>query len=193
MTDPLDHEDDWAELARELARDKPAAPEPAEATHADTAEAVEPHHGDPRAEDAAVAEGDAEAAADEEFDDAEEGAAEAGEPVGEGDQPGTGRKRRRRRRRRRKGGTSAEGAAATTAADADEAGEGEGEAEPVAELEEEPVAGADDYDVPSDDLDTEPAPLSVEEDTASEVLRELIAHWNVPSWDEIVTGLYRPG
>ncbi|MDB5309955.1 MAG: hypothetical protein JWO38_4157 [Gemmataceae bacterium] len=35
-------------------------------------------------------------------------------------------------------------------------------------------------------------PLAAEEDTGGEVLRDLIATWNVPSWDEIVTGLYRP-
>ena len=29
-------------------------------------------------------------------------------------------------------------------------------------------------------------------DQAAEVLRDILAHWNVPSWDEIVAGLYRP-
>jgi ribonuclease E len=186
MTDPLDNDDDWAELARELARDTPPAPEPAEAAHD---EAVDAHHGDPRAED--TAEGDS----DDEFEDAEEGAAgEAGETTADGEQPGTGRKRRRRRRRRRKGGAPAEGAAAVPA-ETEEAGEGETEL--TAEAEEEPVGEAvaegDDYDAAPDDSDAELAPLSAEEDTASEVLRELIAHWNVPSWDEIVSGLYRPG
>src|SRR4051812_20364424 len=98
MTDPLDSNDDWADLARELERDKPTAPPPADMVGRRVeAEDVEPHHGDPRAEDEAVAEGEPEAEAEgaEEFEDAEEGA--AGEPGAEGDQPGTGRKRRRRR------------------------------------------------------------------------------------------------
>ena len=98
------------------------------------------------------------------------------------------------RRRRRKGGpTPVEGA--VTAALVDEE-EGEVEAEEVAEAEVEPVAdevaGGDDYDAAPEDADAEPAPLSAEEDTASEVLRELIAHWNVPSWDEIMLGSSRP-
>jgi hypothetical protein len=194
MTDPLDSNDDWAELARELERDKPPAPAPADMVERQIeAEAIEPHHNDPRAEDEAVAEGESEAAADEEFDDADEGApVEAGEATAEGEQPGTGRKRRRRRRRRRKG-APVEGAGAAALA---ETGGDEGEAEPVAEVVEdeapgEPVADAD-FAAALDEVDTEPAPLVDEEDTASEALRELIANWNVPSWDEIVGGLYRP-
>jgi len=35
-------------------------------------------------------------------------------------------------------------------------------------------------------------PLAAEEDTGGEVLREMIANWNVPSWDEVIGGLYRP-
>lgn len=192
MTDPLDSNDDWAELARELERDKPPAPTPPDMVERQIeAEAVEPHHGDPRVEDEVVAEGEPEVAADEEFDDADDGApVEAGEPTAEGEQPGTGRKRRRRRRRRRKGGP-VEGA--VSAAALSEAGADESEPELVAEVEEEigePTA-EEDFGAPLD-ADIEPAGLVDEEDTASEVLRDLIASWNVPSWDEIVGGLYRP-
>src|SRR5438270_7448472 len=115
MTDPLDTNDEWADLAREFKLDKPAAPPPADMVERIAEEeAVEPHHGtDERVEDAALAEGETEGeAAEDEFDDAEEGDASAGEAAAEGEQPGTGRKRRRRRRRRRKGGAPAEGAAA---------------------------------------------------------------------------------
>ena len=31
-----------------------------------------------------------------------------------------------------------------------------------------------------------------EEETGTDVLRDLIDTWNFPSWDEIVAGLYRP-
>jgi ribonuclease E len=188
MTDPLDSNDDWAELARELDRDKPPAPPPT--PPADMverlidAEAVEPHHGDPRAEEEAVIEGEPEVEAEsaEEFDDAEEGA-----PTETGEQPGTGRKRRRRRRRRRKGGgAQPEGAVAS------ENGE-ESELEPVAESETDMTGDTGDYESVVEDFETSPMPLAADEDTASEVLRDLIANWNVPSWDDIVGGLYRPG
>ena len=83
--------------------------------------------------------------------------------------------------------------AAVAAAPAD-ADEEEGEGEAVAETEDEPISEAvvegDDFD--AEDLETESMPLAAEEDTASEVLRDLIATWNVPAWDDIVGGLYRP-
>ena len=42
--------------------------------------------------------------------------------------------------------------------------------------------------------DTEVLPVDSEadEDAGEELLRELIASWNVPSWDDVVGGLYRP-
>src|SRR5215467_13682482 len=106
MTAPSSSDDDWNDLARELGVNK-SAPQPAPhladmVERQIEAEVVEPHHGDPRAEEDASAEGEPEAAADEEFEAEDEGAAE-GEPGAEGaegEQPGTGRKRRRRRRRR---------------------------------------------------------------------------------------------
>jgi ribonuclease E len=186
MTDPNDTNDDWADLAREFALDKPAAPPPDTVERKIEEEAVEPHRGfDPRGDEAA-ADGETESeASDEEFEDAED--APAGEATADGEQPGTGRKRRRRRRRRRKGGAGAEVAA--PAAEADAEPEGAPDAEPAEEFEPEPEAESFAEDE-ADDSDA--APLAAEEDTASEVLRELIATWNVPSWDEIVDGLYRP-
>jgi hypothetical protein len=189
MPDPLDNNDDWAELARELERDKPPAP-PADLVERRVIEeeSVEPHRGtDPRLEEEAVAEGESEAAADEDFEPEEPTPIEAGAEAGEG-QPGTGRKRRRRRRRRRKGGAP-DGVPALAGDEPTEAGGG-------AEFEaEEPAAGevAEAEEFGTEDAETEPAPFAAEEDTASEVLRDLIATWNVPSWDEIVGGLYRPG
>jgi ribonuclease E len=187
MPDPLDTNDDWAELARELDRNKPPAPAPAPPAdmveRQTEAEAVEPHHGfDPRVEDEAVAEGEPEAA-DEEFDDAEDGGSGEAESTPEG-QPGTGRKRRRRRRRRRKGGAPE---AAPVAGGEAEGAEAEIEVEPAAE-----ESGSEAEEFGGEDMESESAPLAAEEDTASEVLRDLIENWNVPSWDDIVGGLYRP-
>jgi ribonuclease E len=76
-----------------------------------------------------------------------------------------GKRRRRRRRRRRKGGAGEPAAADGTAAEGEEPGE-EGFAE-----EEEPAAEA----------------------PANAVMRDVVANWNVPSWDDLIAGLYRPG
>jgi hypothetical protein len=44
------------------------------------------------------------------------------------------------------------------------------------------------------ELDSELIPVDTdsEEDAGEELLRDLIANWNVPSWDDVVGGLYRP-
>lgn len=172
-----DTNDEWAELARELERDKPPAPPPLPdmVERQVEAEVFEPHYGlDARVEDETVAEGDP---AEEEFDDAEESASSETEAAADG--PGTGRKRRRRRRRRRKGGA----AAPEVATIAEDDSESESNTEAI----------MTDESTESDDFgETEIVPLAAEEDTASEVLRDLIASWNVPSWDDIVSGLYRP-
>ena len=86
--------------------------------------------------------------------------------VGEGP-PADGEqpKKRRRRRRRRKGGKPGEGEAAVG-----EAGATEGEEPPAGEADGEAF--------------TEPA---------GDPSRDVIRTWNVPSWSEIVAGLYRPG
>src|SRR5262245_58539311 len=121
MPMPGDSDDDWAELARELDRDKPQP----------TAE--QPSQAD---DGGAPFESPAEAA----IDDA--GSAPDGIDEPEGDshtegQPGSGRKRRRRRRRRRRGGAEqgAEAAPAEIgAAEGEESGSAdivEGEFEPA--------------------------------------------------------------
>jgi ribonuclease E len=199
MRNPAASDDDWDDLARELGVDKSAPPPLPPEPHAPDmverqveAEIVEPHHGlDDRVEDEAVAEGEPEAAIDEEFTEGEEGAVE-GEPATEG-QPGTGRKRRRRRRRRRKGGAPAEAGAGAEVGEGEPAEAGEEEAEGAAAIVNE---AADEFATEDEEFATEDevefAPLGAEEDTASDVLRDLIANWNVPSWDDIVGGLYRP-
>jgi hypothetical protein len=100
----------------------------------------------------------------------EEFAAEEGEGS-EGDgPPGTG-KRRRRRRRRRKGGP-------------DGAVEGGPEGEAVAE-------GTDVNDA-DPEAEVEPT-IPVETRTTADAIRELVRNWNVPGWNDVVAGLYRPG
>jgi hypothetical protein len=42
------------------------------------------------------------------------------------------------------------------------------------------------------DSDLVPVGGESEEDAGEELLRDLIASWNVPSWDDVVGGLYRP-
>jgi ribonuclease E len=192
MRNPASSDDDWDDLARELGVDKsapPPAPQAPDMVERQVeAEIVEPHHGlDERLEEEVVAEGEPESAADEEFAEGEEGSSTEGESAGEG-QPGTGRKRRRRRRRRRKGGVAPEGA---EAGETGEAAEGEEEEEGVAAVvEDEPEAEAEEGFASEDEVEF--SPLAAEEDTASDVLRDLIANWTVPSWDDIVGGLYRP-
>lgn len=183
MPDPFDSNDDWADLARELERNKPPIPpaDPAECFVRE-AEAIQSHRdADSQHEETAPA------GNEEEFE--AEDAASSEEEVAAGEQPGTGRKRRRRRRRRRKSG-SPEGTpvlAGDAPSEFAETSEGESDS-PVGEE----YAESESFN--SDDAEADPVSFSDEdEDTASEVLRELIANWNVPSWDEIVGGLHRPG
>lgn len=198
MPGPAFGDDDWDELARELNVQKaPPADQQSHTPnlHPDTDDAPAP------AADVGFPEDDPDTFAGEEAaaDEAGEFEGEGEQPAGEGqeEQPGTGRKRRRRRRRRKKGG----GAEAP-------AGEA-GEAAPAAEEAEEPVAsyrGSVRVTAPRpepeeggfEDEAAEVAEesggvsLAAEEDAGGEMLRDLIANWNVPSWDDIVTGLYRP-
>ena len=171
-----DENDDWAELARELARDKPQPPSAEESN--------------PSEEVGVFGEGAAEVtSASDELEDVPDGAGETDTEAVPDGQPGTGRKRRRRRG----GADQTAGAGAETEAsegeetteasesefadsesDASEVGYGdEGEVEPDSEL----VAVDDDME---------------DDDAGEELLRDLIANWNVPSWDDVVGGLYRP-
>ena len=196
MTDPFS-DDSWDELTRELGVEKTPTP------------SREP---DPTTESAEFSEEfgelsgiEVDSQSDEgEFDgdlgDEAEGDAPDGVDAPPGDeQPGPGRKRRRRRRRRKKGPGEGEGVEGTSGEEAAEP------SPPVAPrparmplpprmVREEPEYAEAEYDASSDELEPVGAPLATEEeeDTAGEVLREMIANWNVPSWDSIITGLNRP-
>jgi ribonuclease E len=101
----------------------------------------------------------------------------SGEPMAEataGESAEPGKKRRRRRRRRKKGG------AAGQPADAN----GPVEGGPVAEDDADDLAEAAPDEEPNE-------PADADEPTA-EAARDVIANWNVPSWEQIVAGLYRP-
>jgi hypothetical protein len=197
MSTPHDLDDGWAELARELGlendRPFPAPPPdhpPADlhppedpAQSVDDEEFVEepgeaPTDADVYADAAGFAdiEGDADTDEAEPGDDGEEGddADGEGEAGGTGE-PGEPKKKRRRRRRRKK--KPADG---TPAGETHEGGGAE-EPDPSVEPDE-----SDELPLPADGL--------VEEEGASPAAtRELIANWDVPSWETIVnTMLYRP-
>jgi ribonuclease E len=220
MTDPLS-DDPWKELARDLGVEdatqpaakppQPAASRPDEDPEAEPVGEERPARGfghrplEPEpaaAEDSTPPDIVAEAftdAVDSDLDDGEEAEGEAaeGEAGGEEGQPGegppgTGRKRRRRRRRRRKGGAPEAGGEGGTAAEAEPAGEPADDAEVPAAAAEDEFAAAGEPDEEAEEVGAESVPLAAEEDTGSDVLRDLIATWNVPSWDEIVASLYRP-
>lgn len=169
MSDPHDN-DSWADLYNDLGIDvPPSPPKPA------------PEDPEPVEEPQLVeAPEDAEGEPDEEFavalDDCDDGDAdgEADELTPEGTpgegEPGQKKRRRRRRRRKKKGGGS-------------EAAAPEGDAEPMTDAEPEPVEAVEDEEAFDDD--------SVE-GASPEATREIISNWNVPSWQEIVAGLYRP-
>jgi ribonuclease E len=221
MTDPASQDDGWDELARELGLEKPSPIEerhptsepvaqPQHDTEAISAAADQPaesHYlsAEPVIEEAELFDAESDpvgAEAEFELEDGEgepgEGDSAGGEGLGEDGQPGTGRKRRRRRRRRKKGAQPS----GTVAGDpAEAAGIDVVEDEPShstpvqAQLppivaEEEEVFESSEEDRSEEESGAFPG--TAEEDTGGEVLRELIATWNVPSWDEIVSSLYRP-
>jgi hypothetical protein len=209
MTEPAS-DDGWDELARELGVEKsaPSRNSPPAADYAAPPTASDDE--DPGYEvvpDDVPLEGEA-LSDDSEQDEGEEGEGEAtgGEGQPEEGQPGTGRKRRRRRRRRKKGGAAA-GATPEGTADAANGGDA-----PEAEAEDEPagsygaavrparaprpapaeVVEREPEEFAADEEESAAVTLAAEEDTGGEMLRDLIANWNVPSWGEIIGGLYRP-
>jgi hypothetical protein len=202
MSNPS-HDDDWNDLARELGLEKsspaPGPLDPIEGPDDPEAEPVgeeRPAQGHGHEEPEVPYTGDD---AGEEYDDAggepdAEGEGESGGeegPPGEG-QPGTGRKRRRRRRRRKKGGPAQPAEAGAEGSEGEPAVEEVvGYGRPTSADEEvlQEAASEDETEEFGTATDSSPA----DEDTTSDVLRELIATWNVPSWDEIVGGLHRPG
>ena len=113
-----------------------------------------------------------------EADGDEEGETEPEEATGDSEGGDEEPRKRRRRRRRRKKKAAGEPSAVETAEDESEAG---------------PSTAAEEEE-DQEELEEEAEPRSGEslEDTSPEAARELIRNWNVPSWDEIVSGLYRP-
>jgi hypothetical protein len=168
MTNDPFPDDSWDELTRELGVEK-APPEPRHPP------------ADSHPQDEPLEEG--------EFDSdlGEEGEGEPldGTELPAGEDAAGGRKRRRRRRRRKKG----EGE--TGPAGTEESAPEQPAMPARPHRREEPEFGGDELD--SRPYDDEPVgvPLAAEEDTAGEVLRDLIANWNVPSWDSIISGLNR--
>lgn len=180
MPDATDN-DPWADLYADLGvTEKPARPAP----HADA-----PAQSGETADESA--EGD-----DGDEDSDTDGVATADD--------GTTKKRRRRRRRGKKkpGEETAPGSEGATGDGPDETETpeyGRHAAQPTPHRSPAPVA---DYE---SDIDAEgeadeagqPAEVSAEaerplEGATTEMTRELIANWNVPSWEDLVTGLHRP-
>jgi hypothetical protein len=166
-------DDPWADLYKDLGLPGGDSPRP-------RAEPVEPAaewtaEPEPElVEDTAVpAMGDEEGFGEEEGEEVEAVAEEGSGAQGEGEGEDPTKKRRRRRRRRKKKAGVAEGAVGETAI-----AEVDAEAEP-----EEPAV----TETAEDDLAAGP-----ESEFTPELTRDLIANWNVPSWSEIVAGLYRP-
>ncbi|QEL18968.1 hypothetical protein [Limnoglobus roseus] len=166
-TDPAPDDSHWSSLAHELGLDSetpPAAPEPQPTPVEISHHHASHHHAD--LPDAA----DEEDTMLEPVLSAEPVAEPAEGEEGTGDEQTDegGKRRRRRRRRRRKGGPEVAGA---TPAEGGEEPAEEGFAE-----EEEPATVASTGETPSHDA-----------------MRDVVANWNVPSWDELIGGLYRPG
>jgi hypothetical protein len=169
MTDPRNPDDSWGELYRELGVDDPGSSKPSPPD--EDAEVIE------------LTESDTDEVGEPAQPFVEDGAEEPeGETVSaEGEdegEPGQ-KKRRRRRRRRKKKGVGQPGGEPASGEASEFVGEGEAE-ESESQLEgdeEEPEAI------------TGPG---VEDEATPEMTRDIIANWNVPSWEEIVAGLHRP-
>ena len=146
-------------------------------------------------------------AATDESAEAEEGDDDGDEEAGEGtatSDDGTPKKRRRRRRRGKKKpgeeGGSAEGATGDGPDENETPEYGRHAAQPTPARQPAAVAPVGDFenDIDSNgDDEAQPAEVSAEaerplEGATTEMTRELIANWNVPSWEELVTGLHRP-
>ncbi len=186
-------DESWDELARELGLERVShTADEADSIPAPSAESW-PEEGleEMPIEEERPARGAAEdLESQEEFEPAGEEPELDEEPEGEAaeeGQPGTGRKRRRRRRRRKKGG----GVAAPAAAETGLAETGE-DFTVTARIEDDHLVDTEDESGEPEDEEVAMEVGAEEEDVGGEVLRELTANWNVPSWDEIVGGLYRP-
>ena len=194
MNGPNDLDDGWAELARELGLEgQTPAPAPtsrrddAPPSHDEAEELVEIPADEPEADEVEADDFDAGAEPDGEPEGEEDSAGEGEEAEGEGEgeatpgEPGEPKKKRRRRRRRgkKKPGEAAEPVALVPAdGESEEADEPEAEDESADSEEGEPTADEG---------------LVEEEGATPAATRELIANWDVPSWETIVTTmLFRP-
>ena len=172
MPDTPQADDPWADLYADLGvteRPKAAAPEP------------EPQSYD----DEANANGDA-TDDDDNGDEEAEGDADGAPP--ELDEHGNPKKRKRRRRRRAKKKGDEAGPAPTLYAGNEGLPPRQAARTPVVHSDEDGEADERDEDEGEESVPV----VSVVEGGTSEMTRELIANWNVPSWEEIVVGLYRP-
>jgi hypothetical protein len=189
-TDPRDVDDGWADLARELGLEpggdspRSSAYPPESVTHASSvSDDIESHDStgwveleeasDESSQTAAdvVALDDVETEDSGESEDAEEGDEIVAENSDEESaEPGTKKRRRRRRRRKKKSVDDTAAGIDGTAAEA-----------VLLSADEGPESSAS-YDGSTFDP----------EESGPEMTRELIRNWNVPSWEEIVAGLYRP-
>lgn len=175
MAGPNDSDDGWGELLHELGIEQPQPPPPPvepepvpltlfEAEADDDLPAESPPADEFEPADRLDADEEMESDADTDSETAEDG------------EPGEPKKKRRRRRRRKKKGAGEE-----TTAEAGEVAVGEA-AEP---LDDGPFGGYD---------ESSPVEPVGEELPSAEASRELIANWDVPSWETIIhTMLYRPG
>lgn len=168
MPDKTPNDDPWADLYADLGVTE--RPSPIPATFATSPE-VDDQSGDASDED--EAEGDDEA-------DGGEGAPP------ELDEHGNPKKRKRRRRRRSKKKGDEVGPAPTLYDNNEPLPRVAARAPAIVDSEEPELSAEED-----DGEETVPDVSALEGGT-SEMTRELIATWNVPSWEEIVTGLYRP-
>jgi hypothetical protein len=192
MSGPHESDDGWAELARELGLEEPrptpkppvAAPPSEAKTFADFENPAPSRNldstgwDDPTTDEFASGMDDDEQAneADGDGEDESEEGAEAEEGIeaggdGSGEPGETKKKRRRRRRRRKKGPGEAD---AANSPEASEPGE------------------SDSYEEQDEQMSDSLEPVG-EEAPSPEASRELIANWDVPSWETIIqTMLHRP-
>jgi hypothetical protein len=184
MTSPHNPDDNWAELYRELGVEdsEPTTSTPPEEESAEEViELMEPEEvvgpEEIRSEDTGT---DDEEVGEEEFALEDAGADVAVAGTADEGEPGQRKRRPRRRRRKKKGGQPG----AEAAAAGEVAGDEETAGTDAIETETQPEDG--------DDLLGAVVGPGVEDEASPEMTRDIIANWNVPSWEEIVAGLYRP-
>jgi hypothetical protein len=181
MSGPNDTDDGWGELARELGLEQPAPP-PRPTIRREPEpepEPVDDGFAPPTDDEFSALPADS---TDEDEGEDEEGGDEEAEGAAVEGEPGEPKKKRRRRRRKKKRSSDGEPAPAPALrSDAPAEADGDTDEEGI------PAYSSDDgYRSPGEPIEEEmPTP---------EAARELIANWDVPSWEMIVTTmLYRPG